>query len=44
MSKGNNRKGNKESKKPKQEKEKVLATADSNAGKSGITVAGKKVK
>ncbi len=42
MSKGNNKKGNKEAKKPKQEKVKVLATADS--GKGGLVVAGKKIK
>lgn len=44
MSKGNNKRGTKEAKKPKQVKPKVSATADSNAGKSGIIVAGKKVK
>jgi hypothetical protein len=38
------RHGNKESKKPKQEKPKVLATANSNAGKVDIKVGGKKVK
>ena len=42
--KGNKTKGNKESKKPKQEKPKVLATANSGAGKPGITVGGKAVK
>jgi len=44
MSKGNKTKGNKEAKKPKQEKPKVLATANSLAGKAPITVGGKKVK
>ena len=44
MSKGNNRRGNKETKKPKQVKPKVLATANSNSGKSPIVVAGKKLK
>ncbi|MGF6862536.1 hypothetical protein ABIE69_003124 [Rhodobacteraceae bacterium MBR-64] len=44
MSKGDNQRGNKEKKKPKQEKPKVLATSDSQAGKAGITVSGKKVK
>ena len=39
-----NKKGNKETKKPKAEKVKVLATSDSNAGKSGPVIAGKKVK
>lgn len=43
MSKEKNR-GNKETKKPKKEKVKVLATANSNAGKSDTTIAGKKVK
>lgn len=33
MSKGDNQRGNKEAKKPKQVKPKVSATADSNAGK-----------
>ena len=33
MSKGNNNRGNKEAKKPKKDKQKVFATADSNAGK-----------
>jgi hypothetical protein len=44
MSKGNNRRSNREAKKPKQVKPKVLATANSNAGKSPIIVAGKKIK
>ena len=44
MSKGNNKRGNREAKKPKQEKPKVSATSDSNANKSLIVVAGKKVK
>jgi hypothetical protein len=44
MSKGNKRRGNKEAKKPKQTKPKMPATADSNAGKSAIVVAGKKLK
>jgi hypothetical protein len=42
MAKGKN--SNKETKKPKQEKPKVLATANSNAGKAPISIAGKKVK
>jgi len=37
-------KGNKEAKKPKKEKPKVLATANSGAGKSDTMIAGKKVK
>lgn len=44
MSKGNNKRGNKEAKKPKQEKPKVSATADSNAGKTPMKIAGKKIK
>lgn len=44
MSKGDNRRGNKEAKKPKQVKPKVSATANSNAGKSPIVIAGKKMK
>lgn len=44
MSKGNNKRGNKETKKPKQEKAKVSATANSGAGKPEISIAGKKVK
>jgi hypothetical protein len=43
MSKEKNR-GNKEIKKPKKEKVKVLATANSNAGKSDTKIAGKTVK
>ncbi|MFU8880899.1 MAG: hypothetical protein ACNA7Q_00920 [Rhodobacterales bacterium] len=42
--KGNKTKGNKETKKPKQEKPKVLATANSGAGKPTLTVGGKAVK
>lgn len=45
MAKGNNSKrGNKECKKPKQEKPKVSATANSQAGKPALSIAGKKVK
>jgi hypothetical protein len=45
MAKGNNRKrGNKEAKKPKQEKPKVSATAYSLAGKPPLAIGGKKVK
>jgi len=44
MSKGNNKRGNKEAKKPKQVKVKVLATSNSNAGKSPIVVGGKTVR
>ncbi len=43
MSKGKDR-GNRETKKPKKEKVKVLATSNSNAGKSDTTIAGKKIK
>lgn len=42
MAKGNNIRGNKEAKKPKKAKEKVLATANSNAGKSTTSIGGKK--
>jgi hypothetical protein len=42
MAKGKN--SNKEAKKPKLEKPKVSATANSNAGKPAISIAGKKVK
>ncbi len=43
MSKGNKTRSNKEAKKPKQEKPKVLATANANAGKPLISP-GKKAK
>jgi hypothetical protein len=43
MSKEKN-KGNREAKKPKKEKPKVLATANSNLGKDGTVIAGKKIK
>lgn len=43
MGKGDNKRGNKEIKKPKNEKVKVSATANFNAGKE-TTIAGKKVK
>ncbi len=44
MSKGDSKRSNKETKKPKQKKPKVLATSDSNAGKPSVSVAGKKIK
>ena len=44
MAKGNKISGNKEAKKPKQEKPKVLATANSMAGKPTANIGGKKVK
>ncbi|WP_293961402.1 hypothetical protein [Sneathiella sp.] len=44
MSKGNNKRGNKEIKKPKQVKAKVLATNDSNAGKVTLNIARKGAK
>lgn len=45
MAKGNNaNRGNKATKKPKAEKAKVLATANSGAGKPLISIGGKKVK
>ena len=37
-------KGGKEAKKPKKEVPKILATANSNSGKDGTVIAGKKVK
>ncbi len=43
MSKEKSR-GNKEAKKPKKEKPKVLATANSGLGKSDTVIAGKRVK
>jgi len=42
MGKGNNTRSNKEAKKPKQAKPKVLATANSLAGKPVLATAGKK--
>ncbi len=44
MAKGNGKRGNKEAKKPKQEKPKVPVTANSFAGKPALSIAGKKVK
>jgi hypothetical protein len=41
MSKGNKQHGNKEAKKPKKEKPKVLATANSLAGKDKVNLGGK---
>ncbi len=41
MSKGNNQKGNKEAKKPKKEQPKVLATANTMAGKDKVNLGGK---
>lgn len=43
MGKGDKQHGNKEAKKPKQDKPKVSATANFNAGKE-TTIGGKKVK
>lgn len=43
MSRGNKR-GNKEAKKPKKEKPKITATANSMAGKPALSIAGKKTK
>ncbi|MAC82186.1 MAG: hypothetical protein CML66_29520 [Rhodobacteraceae bacterium] len=42
MSKQKNR-GHREAKKPKKEQPKVLATANSNAGKTATVIAGKKL-
>ena len=45
MAKGNNRKrGNKEAKKPKQEKPKVSATANYLDGKPALAIGRKKIK
>jgi len=44
MGKGDKQKGNKESKKPKQEKVKVSATANTLASKPAVSISGKKVK
>lgn len=44
MAKGNNRRGNKEAKKPKREKDKILATANSFTPKSPVSLGGKKAK
>lgn len=44
MGKGNNSRGNKESKKPKKEKPKISATANSNLGKVSLSGSGKKGK
>ncbi|WP_420724653.1 MULTISPECIES: hypothetical protein [unclassified Hwanghaeella] len=44
MGKGNNQRGNKETKKPKKEQPKVLATANSNAGKPVLGATSKKAK
>jgi hypothetical protein len=45
MAKGNNSmRGNKETKKPKKDKSKVPATANSLAGKPALTIGDKKVK
>ncbi|MGY9056588.1 MAG: hypothetical protein ACKVGZ_13465 [Alphaproteobacteria bacterium] len=42
MTKGNDKRGNKEAKKPKKEKPRVLATSNSNAGKPPISLGEKK--
>ncbi|MCR9176981.1 MAG: hypothetical protein NXI19_13375 [Alphaproteobacteria bacterium] len=44
MGKGNNQRGNKEAKKPKQDKQKIPATANSFAPKPLASLGGKKVK
>lgn len=46
MAKGNNssKRGNKEAKKPKQEKPKVSGTANSLAEKPALDIGGKKIK
>ncbi|MEX5728674.1 hypothetical protein Ga0609869_002027 [Rhodovulum iodosum] len=42
MPKGNKSRGNREAKKPKKVKEKVLATADFSKGKSQVSIGEKK--
>lgn len=44
MSKGDKRRGNRETKKPKQKKEKVLATADYAKGKPELNIGIQKKK
>ncbi|MDE2647353.1 MAG: hypothetical protein OSB31_02810 [Paracoccaceae bacterium] len=44
MGKGNNNRSNKETKKPKKEKTKVSATANSMSGKPAVTISNKKTK
>jgi hypothetical protein len=44
MSKGNNRRGNREAKKPKKAKEKVVATTDFPKSETPIRIGNKKVK
>ena len=44
MSKGNNNRGNKEAKKPKKEKPKVLATSVASGPGKPLTVGGKQIK
>jgi len=44
MGKGDKKHGNKEAKKPKQEKPKVLATANSMGGRDAINLGAKKSK
>ena len=44
MSKGNNKRGNKEAKKPKKEKIKISATSNSNLAKSSLLGTDKKGK
>ncbi|MFT5870902.1 MAG: hypothetical protein ACI8TF_003033 [Paracoccaceae bacterium] len=44
MAKGNNNRGNKEVKKPKQVKAKLPATANLLAAKPAVAIAGKKIK
>jgi hypothetical protein len=42
MGKGDNQRGNKEAKKPKKDKPKVLATANANIGKDAVKLSPKK--
>lgn len=42
MSKGDKRRGNKETKKPKKDKERVVATADFSKGKTPVNIGEKR--
>ena len=44
MGKGNSNKGNKEARKPKKSKEKVLATSNTNTGSKELSIGRKKDK
>ena len=42
MAKGNSNKGNKEARKPKKSKEKILATSNTNSGSKELSIGKKK--